>query len=110
MNVVSQPDQKDIKNFESLIHSKWYDEMLSRYDASAEELSRLCCTRWVSGDHMSLITQTMNSMQEKTFCIYFNFTQDASMSFSTIEFQKLKDGKLHLKSEKESAEIVCLTR
>ena len=75
-NVVSQPDQKDIKNFQSLIYSKRYDEMLSGNDASAEELSRLCCTRWLSSDHMSWITQKMNSMQEETFFIYLNVTRD----------------------------------
>ena len=88
-NVVSQPDQTDINNFQSLIYSKRYDEMLSGYDASAEELSRLCCTRWLSSDHMSWITQKMNSMQEETFCIYLNFTRDIDR-FVTKRIEPLK--------------------
>ena len=75
-NLVSQPDQKDIKNFQSLIYTKRYDEILSGYDASPEELSRLCCTRWLSSDHMSWITKKLNGMQTDTLCIYLYFTRD----------------------------------
>ena len=88
-DVVSQPDQKHIRNFQSLIYSKRYDEILSGYDASAEELSRLCCTRWLSGDHMSWITQKINSMQEETFCIYLNFIRETDR-FVTKRIQPLQ--------------------
>jgi hypothetical protein len=79
-NLVTQPDQGDIKKFQSLVYTKRYNEILSGYDITPEELSRLCCTRWLSCDHMSWITKKLNGMQTETHCIYLNFTGDTDQS------------------------------
>ena len=75
-NLVNNLNQKDIKKFQNLIYMRRYDEILSGYDASPQELSRLCCSRWISSDHVSWIIQKLNSTQTEKLCIYMNYTRD----------------------------------
>ena len=63
-NVKRTPPEQSISNFQSLLYNPRYDAINPGTGMSAEELSKLCCRRWLSGDYMhKLNSNKLNSMQ-----------------------------------------------
>ena len=54
-SVKSTPSVIAINNFKSLIFSHSYSKPFGKYSMSPDELSRLCCKRYISGDHVHWI-------------------------------------------------------
>lgn len=75
-DVETRPQQQGIKQFQNLLYSSRCDELLRDYNMSAEELSEICCTRWLSCDHMCWMTQELNKIQGETLCVYMNFVRN----------------------------------
>ena len=67
-----------IDRFQSLLYSHRYGEQLSNYGMDAEELSKLCCSRWLSSDHVRWVSEQLNKAQIKARCIYLNFISDVN--------------------------------
>ena len=56
-DVKTRPQQQGIKQFQNLLYSSRFDAILPDYGMAAGELSKLCCTRWLSCDHMDWMIQ-----------------------------------------------------
>ena len=74
--VADHPLPESISMFKSLIHSQRFDEEIAEYGMSPQELSKVCCNRWLSCDHILWIVKKLNSMQSSTMCVYLNFVRD----------------------------------
>lgn len=61
-DVETRPRQQRIRQFQHFLYSSRFDELLPDYHMSAEELSQICCTRWLSSDHMGWMTQELNKI------------------------------------------------
>ena len=72
-NVEEYPNNQSITHFRSLLYSSRTDEVLADYDMPVGELSKLCCTRWLSSDHICWMTETLNKAQGETYSIYMNY-------------------------------------
>nr|XP_047127553.1 uncharacterized protein LOC124808476 [Hydra vulgaris] len=46
---------------------------ISEYGMNPNTLSELCCTKWLSSDHMLQFSSILNSIQSHSKVIYFNF-------------------------------------
>nr|XP_047122618.1 uncharacterized protein LOC105849511 [Hydra vulgaris]XP_047122625.1 uncharacterized protein LOC105849511 [Hydra vulgaris]XP_047122631.1 uncharacterized protein LOC105849511 [Hydra vulgaris]XP_047122636.1 uncharacterized protein LOC105849511 [Hydra vulgaris]XP_047122643.1 uncharacterized protein LOC105849511 [Hydra vulgaris]XP_047122652.1 uncharacterized protein LOC105849511 [Hydra vulgaris]XP_047122660.1 uncharacterized protein LOC105849511 [Hydra vulgaris]XP_047122664.1 uncharacterized p len=57
---------------------------ISEYGMNPNTLSELCCTRWLSSDHMLQICSILNSCQNHTKVIYFNFMGNLEYLLSKI--------------------------
>ena len=71
-SVVSSPSAVSINNFKSLIFNHSYSKEFGKYSMSPAELSRICCKRYIAGDHVSWITKQLNKQQSDVLCIYIN--------------------------------------
>ena len=70
------PSAESVSAFKSLIHSPRYDEEIAGYGMSSEELSKICCNRWLSSDHILWVVEKLNTMQPSTLCVYLNYVSD----------------------------------
>ena len=70
------PSAESISAFKSLIHSPRYDEEIAGYGMTSEELSKICCNRWLSSDHILCVVEKLNTMQSSTHCVYLNYVSD----------------------------------
>lgn len=70
------PSPESVSMFKSLIHTTRYDQEIPGYGMDPQELSKVCCNRWLSSDHILWIVKTLNSMQSSTICVYLNFVSD----------------------------------
>lgn len=70
------PSAESVSAFKSLIHSPRYDEEIAGYGMSSEELSKICCNRWLSSDHILWVVEKLNTMQSSTLCVYLNYVSD----------------------------------
>ena len=66
-NVEEYPNNQSITHFQNLLYSSRTDEVLVDYDMPVDELSKLCCTRWLSSDHICWMTETLNKAQGETY-------------------------------------------
>ena len=81
---------------------------------AAGELSKLCCTRWLSCDHMDWMIQELNKVQGETKCVYMNFVlhidcfiarritplqQKPSKYLFVLNVGKNRDGSVYLGSD-----------
>ena len=71
-SVKSMPSIVSINNFKSLLWNHDHSKELSRYGMTPNELSRLCCKRYISGDQVHWIVDKLNSMQSDVLCVYLN--------------------------------------
>ena len=70
------PSAESVSAFKSLIHSPRYDEEIAGYGMSSEELSKICCNRWLSYNHILWVVEKLNSMQSSTLCVNLNYASD----------------------------------
>jgi len=70
--VILQPSTVSINNFRSLIHNHPMDNEIQGLNMVPGELARLCCKRYLSGDHVHWIIDKLNMQQNKVLCIYLN--------------------------------------
>ena len=68
--VTEHPPPESVPKFKSLIHSKRFDAEIVDYGMSPKELSKVCCNRWLSCDHILWIVEKLNSMQSSTMCVH----------------------------------------
>ena len=71
--VAEHPSPTSIAKFKTLIHSTQYDQYIPGFGMDPDELSRICCNRWLSCDHILWVVQKLNSMQSSTMCCYLNY-------------------------------------
>ena len=62
--------------FKSMVFYNPYCTDVKGSCMSPEELSRLCCRRYLSGDHMLWTVSKLNEMQLDAHCIYLNYIKD----------------------------------
>ena len=62
--------QQAVRAFQALIYCRRYDEVLPGYGMAPEGLAKICCQRWLSGDHVSWVLNRLNNDQMGTLCIY----------------------------------------
>ena len=74
--VADHPSPESVSMFKSLIHSPRFDAEIANYGMNPQELSKVCCNRWLSCDHILWIVKKLNSMQSSTMCVYLNFVRD----------------------------------
>ena len=73
-NVEEYPNNQSIMHFQNLLYSFHTDEVFVDYNMPpVGELSKLCCTRWLSSDHICWMMETLNKAQRETYCIYMNY-------------------------------------
>lgn len=70
------PSPESASMFKSLIHTTRYNREIPSYGTDPQELSKVCCNRWLSSDHILWIVKTLNSMQSSTICAYLNFVSN----------------------------------
>jgi hypothetical protein len=75
-DVKTRPQLQGIEQFQNLLYSSRFDAILPHYGMAAEELSKLCCTRWLSCDHVCWLLDELNKAQEEIVCVYMNFVTD----------------------------------
>ena len=71
--VAEHPSPTSIAKFKTLINSTQYDQYIPGFGMDPDELSRICCNRWLSCDHILWVVQKLNSMQSSTMCCYLNY-------------------------------------
>ncbi|XP_065648316.1 uncharacterized protein LOC136077923 [Hydra vulgaris] len=67
------PPQNLIEKFKEVLFRKPASTEISEYGMNPNTLAELCCTRWLSSDHMMQISSILNSIQSHSKVIYFNF-------------------------------------
>ena len=70
-SIAEPPSPNSLKNFKNIIYNTPHNEMTD-LGMTPDELSRLCSTRYLSGDHMHWFVDKLNSMQSETHCVYIN--------------------------------------
>ena len=65
--------QESITHFQNLLYSSRIDAVLPDYDMPVDELSKLCCTRWLSSHHICWMTEMLNKAQGETYCVFMNY-------------------------------------
>jgi hypothetical protein len=75
-DVQEYPQQESITHFQNLLYGSRTDAVLPDYNMPVDELSRLCCTRWLSSDHICWMKEMLNNAQGETYCIYMNYVQN----------------------------------
>ena len=73
-SVDSVPSVVLLNDFGSKIHNSSYSKVLRGIDMTPEELPQLCGERYLSGDHMRWVVNTLNQQQREMFCAYINST------------------------------------
>ena len=71
-NIKTTPPQASFSEFQSMLYNPRYDAIDPSTGMSSEELSKLCCRRWLSCDYMHWISNKLNSLQTDTLCIFLN--------------------------------------
>ena len=71
-NVSAVPSRVILNTFRSKIHHHSYSAVLPEFGMTPEELSRLCCQRLLSGDHIRWVVKKLNAQQQEMFCVYPN--------------------------------------
>ena len=71
-NIKTTPPQASFSGFQSMLYNPRYDAIDPSTGMSSEELSKLCCRRWLSCDYMHWISNKLNSLQTDTLCIFLN--------------------------------------
>lgn len=71
-NVSAVPSRVVLNTFRSKIHNHSYSAVLPEFGMTPEELSRLCCQRLLSGDHIRWVVKKLNTQQQEMFCVYPN--------------------------------------
>ena len=75
--MVSQhPPSTSIERFQALIHNTRYDQYIPGCGMNPEELSTVCCKRWITCDQVVWLVNKLNSMQSSILCIYLNYTRN----------------------------------
>ena len=69
---VSKLPATHINNFRSLMHNSPMKEEMTSLSTVPNELARVCCKRFLSGDHMHFFIDKLNAQSSETFCIYLN--------------------------------------
>ena len=72
-DVEEYPQQESISHFQNLLYSSRIDAVLQDYDMPVDELSKLCCTRWLSSDHICWMNEMLNKAQGETYCVFMNY-------------------------------------
>ena len=72
-DVEEYPQQESITHFQNLLYSSRIHAVLPDYDMPVDELSKLCCTRWLSSDHICWMTEMLNKAQGETYCVFMNY-------------------------------------
>lgn len=75
-SVESHPSEKSVARFQELIYTSPYNQDIKGYDVAPDQLAKLCCTRWLSSDHMYWMAVKINDAQKETFCVYLNHIGD----------------------------------
>ena len=66
------PNIVSINAFKSLIHNSPLNCDIEGMAIVPEELARLCCHRYISGDHIHWILKKLNQQNRSTLCVYLN--------------------------------------
>ena len=82
-NVATFPSSKNLAQFRSVIFEKASLELIDKYDMPCEELSRICCTKLLSDDHILWFVRQLNMQQSSCFCIFMNPISDISSFVSS---------------------------
>ena len=69
-----------VNNFHSKIHNSPYSRVMEAIDMTPGELAQLCGERYLYGDHMRWIVQTLNKQQNEMFCSYANSVVNANLN------------------------------
>ena len=67
------PQQESVSHFQNLLYSSRIDAVLQDYDMPVDELSKLCCTRWLSSDHICWMNEMLNKASGETYCVFMNY-------------------------------------
>lgn len=66
------PPRTSLNAFRSSIHNHRYSQILRDFEMDPQELSRLCCNRYLAGDHMRWVVNQLNAQQKGLLCLYAN--------------------------------------
>ena len=66
------PPRASLNAFRSFIHNHRYSQILPDFEMDPQELSRLCCNRYLAGDHMRWVVKQLNAQQKRVLCLYAN--------------------------------------
>lgn len=75
-SIEKYPPQQFIAKFQSLLYHTPYDMEVPGYAMLPGELSKLCCERWLSSDHVYWFSEQINASQKDILCVYINHVSD----------------------------------
>ena len=79
-SVIRHPTTQALQQFKSIIHNEPHNILITGLNTTPEELSRLCCKRYISGDHMQWVISQLNVLQSSVHCVYLNLVNDIAAS------------------------------
>lgn len=72
-SVQCQPPASSIRSFQRLLYSSRYDQHLSSYNMSPDEMAKLCCNLCLSDDHLFWFCEKINSEESDAHCCMLTF-------------------------------------
>ncbi|XP_047143492.1 uncharacterized protein LOC124817450 [Hydra vulgaris] len=83
-SINTYPPEYLTDKFKDVLFGKPANREISDYGMTLNTLAELCCSRWLSSDHMLLICNILNSFQNDSLVIYFNFVGNIEHFISCI--------------------------